>query len=530
MSKAALLAEVTRLRAENQRLTIARREQEERLQQQVRELSAHAESQQQEIEYLRQLCEEYRRRIYGRSSERLQDGQLLLEFAADGKTEEITPPAHVEEAPDDEGPAYRRKKGAHGRMPLPAHLRRERIEYLPPEKDRTCSCCGQPMTPIGEEVTEELDYVPASFLVREHVRPKFACSKCQEGVVIAPLPDRPIEKGRMGPGLLAHIVVSKYADHLPLHRQEGIYRRDGLELSKSTLCDGVADVAELMQPVYEQLRKQVLASKAIQTDDTPVLLRHDAEAKSSKRCFLFAYGGDGRDWVYEFTSSRSRAGPLDFFGDYHGYGQADAWGGYDELFRSRPVIEVGCWAHARRYFVEALSTAPQDAAWTLALIRELYQVEDGARDLSAEERRQRRQGRSRAVLGLIEEHLRRLEATVLPKSPLGKAVRYALGNWQALSRYLEDGDLKIDNNGAENALRGVAVGRKNWLFAGSRDGGQRAAVLYSLIYTCKVNGVEPFAYLRDVIARVNTHPMSRIEELTPRGWKAAQATAAAQTA
>ena len=189
---------------------------------------------------------------------------------------------------------------------------------MPPEKDRICSCCGQPMAVIGEEITEELDYVPASFLIREHARPKFACSKCQEGVVIAPLPDRPIEKGRLGPGLLAHIVVSKYADHLPLHRQEGIYCRDGLELSKSTLCDAVADVAELLQPVYEQLRKQVLGSKAIQTDDTPVLLRHDAEAKSSKRCFLFAYGGDRRDWVYEFTTSRSRAGPLEFFGDYRG--------------------------------------------------------------------------------------------------------------------------------------------------------------------------------------------------------------------
>ena len=312
------------------------------------------------------------------------------------------------------------------------------------------------------------------------------------------------------------------ATHLPLHRQEGIFARSGITLSRRTLCDWVAVVADLVAPIVGEMKRTVLASHVIHSDDTPITVQDRGHPGGSRRGYLWVYEGDEGDLVYDYTPSRGRAGPLAFLAGYHGYLQADAYAGYDEMFTTGAVTEVGCWAHARRYVFEAVQTALEPATHLLALIRRLYAIEGEAHAaaLDAPGRHALRVTESRPVLALIEEQIATLTPTVLPKSPFGEALGYLRRQWRALRRYTEDGALAIDNNAAERALRLVAVGRKNWMFAGSDAGGRRAALLYSLVGTCKHLGVDPFAYFRDVIGQVATHPMRRIAELTPRGWQA----------
>jgi transposase len=387
---------------------------------------------------------------------------------------------------------------------------------------RTCARCATAKTRIGEDITEELEYAPAVLWVHEYVRPKYACPQCEAGVVQAGLPARPIEQGRPGPGLLAQVVTAKYADHAPLHRQEGIFARSGVALSRRTLCDWVAAVAELVAPIVGEMQRTVLTSHVIHSDDTPITVLDRGHPGGSRRGYLWVYGGEQGDLVYDYTPSRSRAGPVQFLAGFHGYLQADAYAGYDAVFASGVVTEVACWAHARRYVFEAVQTALEPATHLLALIRRLYAVERAAQGaaLDGPRRQALRAAESRPVLAGIEEEIARLTPTVLPKSPFGEALGYLRRQWRALTRYTDDGALAIDNNASERALRLVAVGRKNWMFAGSDAGGRRAALLYSLIGTCKHLRIDPFVYLRDVISRVATHPMRRIAELTPRGWQA----------
>ena len=460
------------------------------------------------------------RKMYGPSSERLSPDQLRLAFAED----EVEPPPPEDMAPDDEEALEPKKKGkrkrGHGRAPLPKNLPRERVAHEPDASDLVCPCCGEEKARIGEETSEELEYVPASMLIVEHVRGKYACRYCEDGVVIADPPVRPIEKGRAGPGLLAKVVVAKYADHLPLNRLEGIFARHGVHLARSTMCDWVRDVSSLLSAIVKEMRRGILAASLVQTDDTPVQVQ--TGRPRTKRGFLWVYHAPERgEVVYDFTRSRARDGPERFLQTYTGYLQADAYAGYDRLMATDRIVEVGCWAHARRRFVEAMDSSPEEATAVVAAIRRLYMIERETKDLSPEDRQAIREERGRPILATIEKGLDLLDQIALPQSPLGKAVTYARNQWSALTRYVEDGRLPIDNNAAERALRRVAVGRKNWLFAGSPAGGERAAVLYSLIESCRLAGVDPFAYLRDVIQRVATHPMSRIGELTPRGWQAA---------
>jgi transposase len=419
-------------------------------------------------------------------------------------------------------PAPKPKPKGHGRQRLPEHLPRERIEHTLPAEEQRCGKCGGTLEKIGEETTEQLDYVPASFVVRQHARVKYACKGCEENVVLAPLPPQPIERGLPGPGLLAHVGVSKYADHLPLYRLEGIFKRHGVELSRSTLCDWVGWEATLLEPIVEAMKREVLASKTIRTDDTPVRVQ-DPACKGTRQGRLWVYVGDEAHpfTLFDYTPTRARDGPMAWLDGYSGYLQADAFSGYDALYAGEDIIEVGCWAHARRKFHDAESSDRERAHVALGFIGQLYVVEREARDLDAEARRQRRQERSRPILERFRVWLDAQAPAVLPKSPMGDAVGYTLSQWTALSRYLDDGDLDIDNNVAERALRPVAIGRKNWLFAGSDAGGHRAAILYSIMATCKRHGVDPFAYLRDVLDRVATHPSSAIAALFPPNWKAA---------
>jgi transposase len=407
-----------------------------------------------------------------------------------------------------------------GRAALPAHLPRETIEHPVPEAQLTCTRCGRSKTRIGEEVSEELDYVPASFVVRQHLRPKYACKHCQDGVVIAELPDRPIDKGRAGTGLFSHILVSKYADHLPLHRQEGIYRRHGLELCRSTLCDWVAQSAALLEPIVLEMKRQILTAPKLHTDDTPVPVRNGPR-RQIRKGYLWVYIDPAHNVVFDYTPTRQRAGPLAFLGDYSGFIQADAYAGYDAVFAQGRATEVGCWAHTRRKFYEAKDTAPAVAHEALLLIRALYKIERQAKEdkLEAEALLALRQAHSQPILATIAERLSVWSQSVLPKSPMGQAIGYAQGQWEALVRYADHPLLAIDNNLAERTLRAVTLGRKNWLFAGSDAGAQRAAILYSLIGSCKLCQIDPFYYLKDTLERVSHHPARQIGELLPRQWR-----------
>jgi hypothetical protein len=351
-------------------------------------------------------------------------------------------------------------------------------------------------------------------------------------VVQAVLPARPIEKGRPGPGLLAHVVSSKYADHLPLYRLEQIFERHGVQVTRRTLAEWNGAVADLLAPIVRAMhQEQVRQSPWIQCDDTTLEVQDPSRAPEIRTGHLWVYRGALGEVVYDFTWARNRDGPLKMLANYRGYLQVDAAPAYADVFAQYPEIsEVGCWAHARRYFKEALPTAAVPCARTLALIKQLYGIERVAseRQLEAPARQRVRQEQARPILAQLQAYLQEQRVAALPKSPLGAAVGYALRNWVALTRYTENGRLRIDNNGAEQALRPIVLGRKNWLFAGSEAAAHRTAILCSLVQTCKHLHLNPFVYLRDVIERVSTHPARLVLELTPREWKRLRRDAGAQ--
>lgn len=494
----------------------------------IRELLATLRQQTHLNAHLQHQLEQLLRRLYGRKSENLDPDQLLLfaqEIAAAGGPT-ITP----EPAPAAE-PSAKPSPAGHGRKPLPASLPRKRIVHDVPPEQRLCPECGTERRPIGEEVREQLEYVPASLVVLQHVRPKYACAGCQAHVVIAERLPEPIEKGLPGPGLLAHVAVSKYADHLPLHRQEGILRRFGVDLRRSTMCDWMAVAAGLLEPLVKAMLRRVLLSRVVQTDDTAVKVQdHSGGGIKTGRLWVHVGEWNNRFIVYDYTPDHSSAGPERIFKGYRGYLQADACSVYDGLFKDGTIQEVGCWMHARRKFYEARGSDPARAHLMLAWVAGLYEVEDDAKKARKHNpgwddatwhayRYDLRIERSRPILEAIHAWLEGERLRVLPKSPIGEAISYALNHWRALERPLEAGFLEIDNGASERALKPVAIGRRNWLFAGSDAGGKTAATLMSLCTTCKNHGIDPFAYLRDVLSRVSTHPHSRIEELLPDRWQ-----------
>ena len=499
------------------------------LKQLIAELHQELQESYRRQEQLQHQIDALARRMFGRSSERIDPNQLALAL---GEIQGLAAAALPEEPddPEEPPPSGPRRRG-HGRRRLPEDLPRQRVEHEPSEDERQCRGCGAPMVRIGEEVKEQLEYVPASFFVLETVCGKYACRLCEDGVVTASAPAQPIAKGLPGPGLLAHVVVSKYADHLPLARQAGIFARHGVELSRSTLCDWVGAAAALAAPVVEAMKRDVLASKVLHTDDTlvPVLDRSREQTRTA-RLWVYLGDRDHRHAVFDYTPDRKRDGPARFLEGYSGFLQADAYGGYDGIYAGGTVTEVACWAHARRKFYDARTTDPERGLTALAFVRQLYQVEKQARELAPEKRVELRQRHSVPVLDGFALWLQEEAPRVIPKSPMGGAFTYAQLQWQALRRYTTDGDLAIDNNNAEQALRRVAVGRKNWLFAGSDEGGRRAAILYSLIASARLHDLDPFAYLRDLFERLPTHPRNAVAELTPAAWAQAlkpQAQAAA---
>jgi transposase len=506
------------------------------LQAMVREALAALAKSQQRTEQLEHRLDQLLRRMYGQKSEKLDPAQLLL-FVNEASGNESVTTAAAETAPlsatESETITRARAKG-HGRAKLPADLPRVRQEHDLTEPEKLCPCCQAPRTKIGEDVSEQLEYVPASLFVIQHVRPRYACPTCRDAVVAAAKPESPIAKGLPGPGLLAHVAVSKYADHLPLHRQERILARHGVELSRTTLCDWMRSVADLLRPLVTLMREQILKSALIQTDDTPVDVQ-DGPGKT-REARLWVYRGDqSYPFVaFDFTPTHQRAGPRLWLGDYRGYLQADAYSGYNELFRTNAeLIEVGCWAHARRYFFESQQSDAPRALQALAWIRELYDVERKAAEHEASlperdgrHRLRLRTEKSRPLLDAFQRWLIAQQPRVLPQSPIGKAVQYALNQWTALVRYLEDAALPIDNNASERELRTVAIGRNNWLFCGSDRGGHTAAIIYSVLATCRRHNVEPFAYIQDLLTRLPalsastaTIPADQLPTLLPHVWQ-----------
>lgn len=457
--------------------------------------------------YLAQL----RRWQFGSRSEKISEDQLIFGFA--GKLESAPP------KPEPEAPAAPKRKG-HGRRPIPPELPREVTVHDVPESERGCPGCGAERAFIGHDETTRLEMTPPKLFQEVHLRAKYVCRGCRGHLVTAPGPAivGPTERGLPGPGLLAHVVVSKFKDHLPLYRQEGIFGRYGGSIPRSTLSDWVGQSMELLAPVVAAMRKDVLSAPIIQTDDTVVRLLEFGK-KRSRQARLWGYLGR-RQVVFEFTPTRQQKWPQAFLKDFKGFVQCDAYKGYDQLFlEGSGRLELACWAHARRYFVEAQETDRERALAAIAFIRELYAAEEEAREMAPEARAALRKEKAAPVLARLRTWLEGESLRVLPKTPIGEALHYALAQWKALGRYVDLGEAQIDNNAMERALRGVAIGRKNYLHFASEDGGAWAAAAYSLIESCKLSSVEPWRYLKDVMMRVWTHPADRIAELMPRLWK-----------
>lgn len=458
---------------------------------------------------LRELLDAQR----NRKSEQLSKEQLAL-FEALWKASDD---ADEDEDPEQE-PEQPQVKKRSGRQPLAKDLIRERIVHDLPEAEKHCDGCGKDLRLIAEETSERYEYIPASVKIIEDVRKKYACD-CT--VKTADKPAQPIEKSTAGASMLAHIIVSKFADHQPLNRQEKMWERQGVRISRKTMGGWLPAVADLFDPLYRMAKKVLFESKVIGTDDTGVKVL-DRKLPFARTGRIWPYLGDSQHpvVVLDYTPTRGRDGPAKFLNGYKGYLQADAYCVYDAFFKpARGLTEVGCMMHMRRYFFKALDSDQQRMGKALHLIARLYAVEDRAHGLSGQERLALRQRLSAPVMTKLHKYLLEIRDVVLPKSPGAKAVRYALNQWEALTRFLEDGDLEIDNGATERANRDIAIGRGNWTFFGSDQGGETAAVLLSFVAMCKRSRVEPFAWFHDVLSRIATHPVNRLAELLPQNWK-----------
>jgi transposase len=474
-----------------------------------------------EIEHLKLVIAKLRRMIFGAKSERVEREIEQLEL----KLEEL------ETVRAERAVAQRTSLNDNAakpsRRPLPEHLPREVHTHMPTA--HACPECGGELRKFGDDVSEMLEYVPSSFKVVRHVRPKLSCRSCEK-VVEAEAPSRPIDRGIPGPGLLAHVLVAKYADHLPLYRQSEIYAREGVDLDRSTLADWVGAASKLLRPLVNEVSRHVTAAAKLHADDTPVPVLAPGHGKT-RTGRLWTYVRDDRPandatppavW-FAYTPDRKGEHPRRHLSNFSGTLQADAYAGFHHLYDTGRIREAACWAHVRRKFYD-IETAHHSpiAAEAIERIAALYVVESGIRDKPPKLRCEIRQWQSKPLLDELRGWFEKMLATLSRKSETALAIRYALSRWTALTRYLEDGRVEIDNNAAERSLRAVCLGRKNFLFAGSDDGGDRAAAIYTLTGTAKLNGLDPELYLRQVLERIADHPISRIAELLP--WNLATVT------
>jgi transposase len=490
------------------------------------------QSREREIEHLKLLLAKLHRMQFGRKSEKLarQIEQLELrleELEANRSEKESNAPEPTPTATSSTPTPAKPTRRA-----LPDHLPRETRTHTP--KETICPQCQGELRKLGEDVSEMLEYVPASFVVVRHVRTKLSCTKC-DCIVQAAAPSRPIERGMAGPGLLSHVLVSKYCDHQPLYRQSEIYARQGVELERSTMADWVGASSRLLSPLVDALSRYVMAADKLHGDDTPVPVLAPGQGKT-KTGRLWTYvrddrpGGDTAAPAVWFAYSPDRKGehPVQHLKKFRGTLQADAYAGFNQLYEDGRIQHAACWAHVRRHFydLEQAHASPV-AREALQRIGALYGVEEPIRGRPPDERRAGRQAQAKPLVDSLRQWFEATLSKLSRKSETTVAIRYALSRWDALTRYIEDGDIEIDNNAAERSLRGVALGRKNYLFAGSDAGGERAAAIYSLIGSAKLNGLDPEAYLREVLTRIADHPINRIDELLP--WNIGSAPAEVST-
>jgi len=450
-----------------------------------------------------------KRMIFGTKSERfvpeIVPGQTTLDFnleqiiAAEKEKETLT---------------YTREKKKSGkihigRLPIPASIERVKIEIEPTEQTTGLKC-------IGQEITEELEYKPGSFYVNQYIRKKYA-NLNGEGILIGDLPSRPIEKGIAGPGLLANIVIEKYVDHLPLHRQIQRFKRAGMDLPPATISGWINATCRLLEPLYNTLKSKVLAQNYLQADETPIpVLDKDKEGSTHQGYKWVYHAVEIKMVLFDYRPGRSRAGPTEILKDFSGHLQTDGYSAY-EIFDTNQITLFNCMAHARRKFEHALDNDKERAEFVLKQMQKLYRVEEMARDenFSHAQRYELRQTESVPVLELLHNWFKENMMLVLPKSSIGEAMAYSLARWKRLSIYAQNGKLAIDNNLVENVIRPVALGRKNYLFAGSHDAAQRSAMLYSFMGTCKLRSIEPLEWLKNTLAKIPDHKANRLEELLP---------------
>lgn len=472
------------------------------------------------IDYLQSQLSIMRRFQYGQRSERL---KRTIKLANDNSVEIPIVSCIKTKKPSN--------KDHPGRNPLPLHLPREKIVHDLLTTEKVCSHCGAFLSQIGFETSEQLETIPINFIVKQHKRLKYACKGCGETMALAKSPSQAIEKGIAGPHLIAQVLVDKYADHLPLYRQEQRFKRHNIHINRSTLWNWVYLSSLSLSPLVDVMRQDLLLIDCVSSDDTtmPTLREQVLEnrGKKAKTNYIWVYTGSSADKrspivLYDFTQGRDGCYPEGFLKNFTGYVQADAYAGYNGLFTKGSCVRLGCWAHVRRKFYDALKANPKSIAkQMMAMIGKLYKTEGDCRKkcLQVEQIKEKRQHDAKPILQEIHAWLIKHKSQVVPKSLLGQAIAYALSNWQALNVYVEDGRLEIDNNRSERCIKRVVLGRKNYLFMGSIRGGKAAAIIYSLIETCKQNDVDPAAYLADVLSRIPTHPNKHIHELLPYNWK-----------
>jgi len=516
--EAALLEENTHLKEERSHLI----EERAHLKEQIDEFVRINGSQQATIKALQERVKGYIRRIYGRKSEKIDVTQMVFDdiiLAAEKCLNPQEPAPHPDIVEEKVREHIRRKHP--GRRPLPPEL--ERVEHyldIPEEDKKTAEGKDRPI--IGIDISEKLDYRPAVFVVNRYIRPKYGADDDIEGAGVKQHPpvQGPIDKCLGEPGLLAYVIVEKYEHHTPLYRQEVKFERLGVDVSRKTMAGWMAGCAQALRPLYNRMREKVLEYDIVLNDDTPLKVLDPGAGQTHQGYLWCTVGTQGLKYtMYNFTMSRGREGPSVFFKGYKGTLLTDDYGGYNELLRNEQITQAGCWAHARRYFVEAQDTNPRSANEVLVLIAELYKIEKRIKNDSPEERLRVRNKEARRWLARILLWLRKNKGIFLPQSPINKAIAHALKIRRSLTRYTKDGRLPIDNNLAENGIRPIALGRKNWLFLGSETGGQTAAILMTFCTTCRKLKINTWEYLADVLRRINTHPMSKIDELLPDHWR-----------